>query len=127
VQLHKQLTKPTRLGHAVDHDVVLRLSAQTRDDVLTLRGSGGEVVTQEHHVARSGPVSVRTTDPVSIRVDDEVRCRSAVKKQTVVDGALEVSKDALHGREIELTRVVHVEAHLLDRVANVGAGEGKVL
>jgi hypothetical protein len=27
VQLHKQMTKPTRLCHAVSHDAVLRLSA----------------------------------------------------------------------------------------------------
>jgi hypothetical protein len=27
VQLHKQMTKPTRLYHAVSHDAVLRLSA----------------------------------------------------------------------------------------------------
>jgi hypothetical protein len=51
VQLHKQLTKSTRLCHVVGHDAVLRLSARTRDDVLTLRGLGDEVVTQEHHVA----------------------------------------------------------------------------
>jgi hypothetical protein len=36
VQLHKQLTKPTRLCHAIGHDVVLYLSARMRDDVLTL-------------------------------------------------------------------------------------------
>jgi poly-beta-hydroxyalkanoate depolymerase len=36
VQLHKQLMKPTHLCHVVGHDVVLRLSAQTGDDVLTL-------------------------------------------------------------------------------------------
>jgi hypothetical protein len=50
-----------------------------------------------------------------------------VKKQAVVEGALEVLKDALHGREIGLMRVVHVEAHMLDRVGNVGPGEGEVL
>jgi hypothetical protein len=36
-------------------------------------------------------------------------------------------KDALHGREMGLTRVIHVEAHLLDRVGNVGPDEGEVL
>jgi hypothetical protein len=49
------------------------------------------------------------------------------KKQAEVEGALEVPKDALHGREMGLTRVMHVEAHLLDRVGNVGPGEGGVL
>jgi hypothetical protein len=45
VQLHKQLTKPTHLYHAIGHDAVLHLSARTRDDVLTLRRPGDEAVT----------------------------------------------------------------------------------
>jgi hypothetical protein len=49
------------------------------------------------------------------------------KKQTLVEGALEVPKDALRGRDMGLTRLVHVEAHLLDRVGNVRAGECDVL
>jgi hypothetical protein len=72
MQLHKQLTKPTHLCHAVGHGAVLRLSARTGDDVLTLQRSGDEVVTQEHRVARSGLASVETIGPVSISVDDEV-------------------------------------------------------
>jgi hypothetical protein len=50
-----------------------------------------------------------------------------VKKQVVVEGALEVLKDALRGCEMGLKGVMHVEAHLLDRVGNVGPGEGGVL
>jgi hypothetical protein len=72
MQLHKQLSRPTRLCHAIGHGAILRLSARTGDDVLTLRGLGDEVVTQEHRIARSGPVSVGTTGPVSISVDDKV-------------------------------------------------------
>jgi hypothetical protein len=49
------------------------------------------------------------------------------KKQAVVEGALEVPKDALHDRVMGLTGVVYVEAHLLDCVGNVGPGEGEVL
>jgi hypothetical protein len=49
------------------------------------------------------------------------------KKQTLVEGALEVPKDALRGRDMGLTRLVHVEAHLLDRVGNVRPGECDVL
>jgi hypothetical protein len=44
VQLHMQLTKPTCLCHAVGHDAVLRFSARTGDDVLTLRGPVDEVI-----------------------------------------------------------------------------------
>jgi hypothetical protein len=126
VQLHKQQTEPTCLCHAVGHGAVLHLSAQVRDNVLTLQGPGDKVVTQEHRIARSGPASVRTTSPVSISLDDEVRRRGTAKKQAVVEGALEVPKDALCGCEMGLTGVVHVEAHLLDRVGNVGSGEGEV-
>jgi hypothetical protein len=50
-----------------------------------------------------------------------------VKKQAVVEDALEVPKDAFCGCEMGLMRVVHVEAHLLDHVGNVGPGEGEVL
>jgi hypothetical protein len=75
VQLHKQLSKPTCLCHNVGHVTVLHLRARTGDDVLTLRGPGDEIVTQEHRIARSGSVSVGTTDPISISVDDEVRRR----------------------------------------------------
>jgi hypothetical protein len=45
----------------------------------------------------------------------------------VVEDALEVPKDALRSREMGLTGVVHVEAHLLDHVGNVGPGEDEVL
>jgi hypothetical protein len=50
-----------------------------------------------------------------------------VKKQAVVEGAPEVPNDALRNREMGLTGVVHVEAHLLDHEGNVGPGEGEVL
>jgi hypothetical protein len=127
VQLHKYLTKPTRLCHTVGHGVVLRLTARTRDDVLTLWGPGAEVVAQEHRVALSGPAGVGTTGTFSISVDNEVWRRGTAKKQAVVKGALEVPNNVLRGREMWLTGVVHVEAHLLDRVGNLGPGEGEVL
>jgi hypothetical protein len=50
-----------------------------------------------------------------------------MKKQVMVKGALEVPKDALRGREMGLMGVVHVEAHLSDRIGNVRPGEGEVL
>jgi hypothetical protein len=37
----------------------------------------------------------------------------------VVEGALEVAKDALRNREMGLMRVVHVMAHRLDRVRDI--------
>jgi hypothetical protein len=37
VQLHKQLMEPACFCHIIDHDVVLRLSAQMGDDVMMLQ------------------------------------------------------------------------------------------
>jgi hypothetical protein len=67
-----QLTKPARLRHVIDHGAVIRLSAQTGDDVLALQEPRYKVFTKEHRVARSGPMSVETTVPVNISVDDKV-------------------------------------------------------
>jgi hypothetical protein len=45
----------------------------------------------------------------------------------MAEGAQEVLEDALRGREMRLTGIAHVEAHLSDRVGNVRPGEGEVL
>jgi hypothetical protein len=49
------------------------------------------------------------------------------EKQTVIEGALEVVKDLLRSREMRLSRIMYVEAHLLNHVGDVRPGEGKVL
>jgi hypothetical protein len=72
-------------------------------------------------------VSVGTTRPVNISVDDELGWRGTLKKQVVVEGALEVAEDPLRSPEMGLSWVVHVEAHLLDHVGDIGPGEGEVL
>jgi hypothetical protein len=45
----------------------------------------------------------------------------------MVEGALEVAGDVFRNREMRLTGVVYVEAHVLDRVEDVRPGEGLVL
>jgi hypothetical protein len=50
-----------------------------------------------------------------------------VKKQALIDGALEAPKDAHSGREMGLTGVVHVEAHLLDRETMSGLVKVRLL
>jgi hypothetical protein len=40
--------------------------------------------------------------------------------------ALDVAQDALNSRQVMLTRIVHVKAHLLNDVDNVWAHEGEV-
>jgi hypothetical protein len=101
-----------------------RSNERQRSDVLRTRKRDCHLGTS---CSPSGPVSVRTTGLVSISVDDEVRRRGTTKKQAEVEGALEVSKDVLHDHEMGLTRVVHVEAHLLDLVGNVETSESEVL
>jgi hypothetical protein len=45
----------------------------------------------------------------------------------MVEGALQIAKYALRDCEMGLTGIVHVEAHLLDRVGDVRPSEGEVL
>jgi hypothetical protein len=127
VQLHEQLKKLARLHHTVGHGTVLCLSAWMRDDVLALRGQRNEVVAQEHSVAWSGLMSILTTGLVNVSVDDEVRRRGMVEKQIMVKGALEFVEYAVHGCEIGLMGIMHVEAHLLDRIGYVSPDEGEVI
>ena len=57
--------------------------------------------------------------PVRVSVRHESRRRCPVKLKSMVDGALEVAKDAFQHVVMWLARIVHVEACLLDRVSNV--------
>ena len=41
--------------------------------------------------------------------------------------ALDVAQDALDGREVLFTRIVHMKTNLLNRVRDVGARKGEVL
>jgi multidrug efflux pump subunit AcrA (membrane-fusion protein) len=47
--------------------------------------------------------------------------------ESQVQRAADVSEDPLQGRQVRLTRVMHVEADLLNGVRDVGPGEGEVL
>jgi hypothetical protein len=67
---------------------------------MSLQGPGDEAITQKHRISRSGSTSVGTTCPISVSVDDEIRRRGTMKKQIVVEAALEIAKDALHNREM---------------------------
>jgi hypothetical protein len=97
------------------------------DDGLPLRGPGDEVVAKEHGEIGSGATRVRTTTPVGVGVDDKVGGCGPSKKKAEVDSASEVPQDPLHGGEMWLPWDVHMEAHLLDGVDDVGAGEDEVL
>jgi hypothetical protein len=125
VELVEELAQPGGLCHAVGHSTVLGLSAGARDDGLTLGGPRDEVGAQEHGVTGGGPARVGTA--VSIGVDHELRRRGWLEKEAVVEGAAEVAQNPLERGEMGLSRSVHMQAHLLDDVCDVGPGEGEVL
>jgi hypothetical protein len=53
--------------------------------------------------------SVGTTSLDNVSVDGTLRRRGAMKKQAVVESALEVVENALRSSEMGSTRVVHVK------------------
>jgi hypothetical protein len=129
VELAKELAHPGGLRHAIGHNAVLSLCAAAGDDGLPLGGPGDKVGagTQEYDIAGSGSVCVGTADLVGVGVDHELRRLGGSEEQTIVEGVVEVAHDPLESGDIGLLWGVHVEAHLLDGVGDVGPGEGEVL
>jgi hypothetical protein len=72
-------------------------------------------------------MSVWTIGSVSVRVDDEVRAARTTQKKTIVWHPLKIAQDALHGRQMGLLRVVHVQTDLLHGIDDVGPSECQVL
>jgi hypothetical protein len=128
VEFQEELTEPRRLDHAIGHGAVLGLNTGARDGMLTLAGPGDDAVTEKHGIPRGGATCVRTASPVSIHVDGQgARRRRAGDEEAKIDGATKVAQDALDGEEVRVLWIMHVEADLLHRVADVGASEGEVL
>jgi hypothetical protein len=105
----------------------LGLSAGARDDGLPFGGPRDEVGAQEHGVTGGGPARVGIASPVSIGVDHELRCRGWAEYEAVVEGAVEVAQNPLERSEMGLPWSVHMQAHLLDGVSDVGPRESEVL
>jgi hypothetical protein len=57
------------------------------DNVLTLRRLGDEVGTEEHSVARGGPVCVQATGPIRISVDRQLGGGGVSQEKTTIQGA----------------------------------------
>jgi hypothetical protein len=124
VELLENLAEPGGLGHAIGHNTILGLSAEARDDELSLGDAGDEVGAQEHGVTRNRLARVGAASLVGVGVDHELRRRGRSKEKVVVDGVVEVAKGPLECGEMGLLWGVHVKAHLLDGVGDVGPGEG---
>jgi hypothetical protein len=123
----EQLSQPSGLSHTVGNGTILGLNAVAGDDDLPLGRLGNQVVPQEHRIAWRRAANVWTTGPVSVRVDDEVRAARKTQKKIVVWRPLKIAQDALHDRQMGLSRVVHVQTYLLHDVGNVGPCECQLL
>jgi hypothetical protein len=123
----EELAYPGSLCHAVGHSAVLSFCAGAGDDRLPLGGLGDEVGTQEHGIARGGPACVGAVGPVSIGIDHKIRSRGWAEEEAVVEKATEVSQNPLKSSDVGLPWCVHMKAHLLNDVGDVGPGEGEVL
>jgi hypothetical protein len=60
------------------------------------------------------------SQPISVGVDHKLRCRGRSEYKVIVEGAAEVAQDPLESDKMGLPRGVHVQAHLLDGVGDVG-------
>jgi hypothetical protein len=87
---------------------------------------GHQVVPQKHRIAGRRATSVRTSSLISVVVDDEVGAGRAAQK-IVIWRPLKVAHDVLHGRQIWLPRIIHVQTNLLYGVGDVGLSEHQVL
>jgi hypothetical protein len=107
--------------------VILGLDTGARDDRLSLRGPGDDIVAKEHGKPEGGPTHVGTADPVSVGLDEEVGGRGLSKKEAEVGGASKVLQNPLHSDEMWLSWGVNMETHLLDNVGDVRMSEDEVL
>jgi hypothetical protein len=74
---------------------------------------GDQVIPEEHGIARRGATSVREASPAG----------RAVTQQAEVRRPMKIVQDALHGHQVELARVMHVQADLLQDISDVGPCE----
>jgi hypothetical protein len=118
----QELAQPSGLSHTIGDDTVLGFGAGAADNSLPLGRLGDQVVPEEHGIARRGATSVRAASPVGIGVDDQVGAGRAAQQQAEVRRPTKIAQDALHGRQVGLLRVMHVQADLLHGISDVCGG-----
>jgi hypothetical protein len=123
LELKQELAQPGGLSHTIDDGMVLGFGAGAGDDSLPLGRPGDQVVPEEHGIARRRATSVRTASPVGVGVDDHVRAGRTAQQQAEVRCPTKIAQDALHGRQVGLPRVMHVQADLLHGISDVGPCE----
>jgi hypothetical protein len=123
----EKLPQPRSLSDAVSDSPVLGLSARARNSGLPLRGPGDKAATEEYGITGGGAASVRASGPISISVDDKLCWGSPRNDEAMIKSPLEISQDPFGSNKMNLPRIVHVKANLLDGICNVGPGECQVL
>jgi len=127
VKFLEQLPQPSGFSDAVGNSPVLYLGAGPRDSGLPLGGPGDQAAPEEDGVAGGGAAGVRAAGPISVGVDTELCWGCSGNDQTMAEGALKIAKDPLGSDKVSFPRIMHMKAHLLDGIGNVGPGEGEVL
>jgi hypothetical protein len=127
LELMQEPVQPGGLSHTIDDGTVLGFGVGAGDDNLSLGRPGDQVVPEEHDIARRGATSVRAAIPVGVGVDDQVGVGRAAQQQAEVGCPTKIAQDVLHGRQVGLPRVMHVQADLLHGISDVGPCERQVL
>jgi hypothetical protein len=127
LELMQELAQPGGLSHTIGDGMVLGFGTGEGDDSLPLGRPEDQVVPEEHDIARRGAMSVRAASPVGVGVDDQVGAGRAAQQQAKVGCPTKIAQDALHGRQVGLSRVMHVQADLLHGISDVGPCERQVL
>jgi hypothetical protein len=68
--------------------------------------------------------SVGAASPIRIRVGDQGVRGGREELETMAEGSLDVPNNTLDQREVLISRIMHVEADLLNRIRNIWAREG---
>jgi hypothetical protein len=123
----QELAQPGGLSHTINDGTVLGFGAEAGDGSLPLGRSGDQVVPEEHGIARRGAMSVWAASPIGVGVDDQVRAGQAAQQQAEVRRPTKIAQDALHGRQVGLPRVMHVQTDLLHSISDVGPCEHQIL
>jgi len=127
MKLLKQLAQPSSLSDTVGHGAILSLGTGSGDSILTLGGPRDEIVPKKHSIARGGLACIRTTSPVSISIYHKISRGRWSQQKAEVESATNIAKDALQSRQVRCSRIMHVEADLLNSIGNVWPCEGQIL
>jgi hypothetical protein len=119
----EKLPQPRSLSDAVSNSPILGLSTRARDSGLPFRGPRDKAASEEDGITGGGAASVWAAGPISISVDDELCWGSPRNDEAMIKSSLEISQDPFGSSKMNLPRIMHVKANLLDGICNVGPGE----